>query len=102
MAALELAAAESAVTVAVQALAIASRGAVQATEAHRIVERKYEGGLATVAELLEAQATEMGAHLAEAKARYDVIVARGTLARVRAEDLAMLASALDAAAATRE
>jgi outer membrane protein len=102
MAALELAAAESAVTVAVQALAIASRGAVQATEAHRIVERKYEGGLATVAELLEAQATEMGAHLAEAKARYDVIVARGTLARVRAEDLAMLASALDAAAATQE
>jgi len=102
MAALELAAAESAVRVADQALAIASRGAMQATEAHRIVERKYEGGLATVAELLEAQATEMGAHLAEAKARYDVIVARGTLARVRAEDLVMLASALDAAAATRE
>ncbi len=102
MAALELAAAESAVVVSVQALAIAMRGALQATEAHRIVERKYEGGLATVAELLEAQATEMGAQLAEAKARYDVIVARGTLARVRAEDLAMLASALDAATATRE
>lgn len=102
MASLELAAAESALDVAEQALAIASRGAVQSTEAHRIVERKYEGGLATVAELLEAQATEMGAHLAEAKARHDVIVARGTLARVRAEDLATLASALDAAAATRE
>jgi outer membrane protein TolC len=102
MAALELAAAESGLRVAEQALTIAARRAVQATEAHRIVERKYEGGLATVAELLEAQATEMGAHLAEAKARHDVIVARGTLARVRAEDLAMLASALDAAAATRE
>lgn len=102
MAALELAAAESAVTVAVQALTIASRGAVQATEAHRIVERKYEGGLATVAELLEAQATEMGAHLAEAKARHDLIVARSTVARMRGDNLVTLASALDAAAATRE
>jgi outer membrane protein TolC len=102
MAALELASAESAVRVATEALTIAQRGAVQAAEAHRIVERKYEGGLATVAELLEAQATDLGAQLAEAKARYDLIVARGTLARVRANDLATLAAALDAATAIRE
>lgn len=102
MAALELVSAESAVRVATEALTIAERGAVQAAEAHRIVERKYEGGLATVAELLEAQATELGAQLAEAKARYDLIVARGTLARVRANDLATLAAALDAATTIRE
>lgn len=94
---LERASAASAVAVARQAVTIAARGAMQAGEAHRIVERKYEGGLATIAELLEAQATELAARLAEAKARHDLIVAQGTLARATGADLATLASALDAA-----
>lgn len=102
MAALELAAARSTFTVATQALTIATRSVVQASEAQRIVQRKYEGGLATVAELLDAQATAMGAHLAEATARHDLVVARGTLARVRAEELDTLAEALDAATIWKE
>lgn len=102
MAALQLASAKSAFVVATYALTIATRSVTQATEAHRIVQRKYEGGLATVAELLDAQATEMGAHLAAAKARHDLVVARGTLARVQAEDLDTLSAALDAATIRKE
>lgn len=101
-ASLELAAAESAVRVAEQAVAIAARGATQAAEAHRIVERKYDGGLATVAELLDAQATDVGARLAEAKARHDLIVAIGTQLRLRGGDLSTLARTLDASATNRE
>lgn len=101
-ASLELASAESGLRVAERAVAIAARGAAQAAEAHRIVERKYEGGLATVAELLDAQATDLGARLADAKARHDLIVAVGTLARVRGADLSTLAQALDASAINPE
>ncbi len=101
-AALELAAAESHLAVAQRALEIAARSVEQSAEAHRIVERKYEGGLATVAELLEAQATELGARLGEANARYDVIVAACTLARAGGADLAPLIAALDASALNPE
>ncbi len=59
-AALEVQSAEVAVTVASRGLTIASHAVAQATEAHRIVGRKYEGGLAAVTELLDAQATELG------------------------------------------
>lgn len=101
-ASLELAAAESGVQVAERGVAIAARGAAEAAEAHRIVERKYDGGLATVAELLDAQATDLGARLADAKARHDLIVAVGTLARLRGADLSTLAKALDASAINPE
>lgn len=101
-AALEVSAATGRRDVAEQAHAIAVSGVEQASEAHRIVERKYEGGLATIAELLEAQATELGARLAETRARYDMIVAAGTLRRASGADLISLATALDAAASTRE
>jgi outer membrane protein TolC len=101
-AALELASAESGVRVAEQALAIATRGTAQAAEAHRIVVRKYDGGLATVAELLDAQATDLGAQLGEAKARHDLIVAIATVARLRGSDLSLLAQALDASATNPE
>ncbi|MDX2207879.1 MAG: TolC family protein [Gemmatimonadales bacterium] len=102
MAALQLASAQSAFRVASHASTIAARSVAQASEAHRIVQRKYEGGLATVAELLDAQATEMSARLAEAKARHDLVLARGTLARVQAEDLDPLAAALDAMTVWKE
>lgn len=101
-AALEGSAAKSRLEVAHRALAIATNGVLQAAEAHRIVERKYEGGLATVAELLEAQATELGARLGEARARYDLIIAACTHARAIGADLAPLIAALDASALNPE
>ncbi len=61
--------------VALLRLDIAERSVTQATDAHRIVNRRYEGGLASVTELLDASATETHAATMFAKARYDVIVA---------------------------
>lgn len=49
--------------------------AVQATEAHRIVTRKYEGGLASVAEVLDAFAAETEARLMLLTARHGVLTA---------------------------
>jgi outer membrane protein len=74
-AALEDAQSRSAVDVALARLAIAERGVSQATDAHRIVARKYEGGLAAITELLDASTTEVQARLAESAARYGVITA---------------------------
>ena len=56
-------------------LAIAERAVAQSVEAHRIVARKYEGGLATVVELLDAAAAETGAALAFSNARFATISA---------------------------
>jgi outer membrane protein TolC len=64
-----------ALTVALARLTIAERAATQSAEAHRIVGRKYEGGLATVAELLDAQAVETRSALAVTEARWGAIVA---------------------------
>lgn len=61
--------------VALSRLAIAEDAVAQAAEAHRIVSRKYEGGLATVVELLDASAVETATRLRHAAARFDLIVA---------------------------
>ena len=61
--------------VAMATLRIAARAVQQAGEAHRIVTRKYEGGLATVTELLEASALETRARVEHGAARYRVISA---------------------------
>jgi outer membrane protein TolC len=47
--------------------------AAQSREAHRLVEKRYAGGLVTVAELLGAETAATGAALAEAAARYTLI-----------------------------
>lgn len=60
--------------VALTRLEIAERAVAQSAEAHRIVARKYEGGLASVAELLDAQLVDTQSALAFAQARYTVIV----------------------------
>lgn len=99
---LEAVAAERALAVARLAVASTTRGAAQAVEAHRIVARKYEGGLATVAELLDAQATALGADLAASRARHDLLLALATLRHVRGADLMPLAAQLDAAMSTPE
>lgn len=61
--------------VALERLAIAERALGQSTEAHRIVSRKYAGGLATVVELLDAQATETQTALGLVEASSGTIVA---------------------------
>ena len=65
----------TALLVALQRLSIAEQGAEQAAEAHRLVTRRYTGGLATAAELLDAQATETASALALSHARFAVITA---------------------------
>lgn len=87
---LEAAQAENARTVALARLEIAERGAAQAAEAHRIVTKKYEGGLATVLELLDAAAQETHARLTLSTARYQAIVAEAERLRDTGRDPAAL------------
>lgn len=65
----------TALVVALARLAIAERAVAQSAEAHRIVGRKYAGGLATVAELLDAQAMETSSALSFSQVRWGTIVA---------------------------
>ncbi|MBX6331732.1 MAG: hypothetical protein IRY91_07785, partial [Gemmatimonadaceae bacterium] len=74
-AALEVTAAERHLRVALTRLEIARRSEEQAAEAHRIVSRKYDGGLATVAELLDAADAEMRTRLGRSSARYETLIA---------------------------
>lgn len=74
-ASLEEAAAANAWDVALERLRIAGAAVDQSTEAHRIVARKYEGGLAGVVELLGASTAETEARLRESAARYSAVVA---------------------------
>ena len=77
--------------VALKRLGIAERAVTQSAEAHRIVARKYEGGLASVAELLDAQTAETGSTLAFAQSRYAVIIAAADRRRAVGSDPATLA-----------
>ena len=61
--------------VALTRLDIAERAAAQSAEAHRIVSRKYDGGLANIAELLDAQAIATQSALALSQARWATIAA---------------------------
>ncbi|HEX9166866.1 MAG TPA: TolC family protein, partial [Gemmatimonadales bacterium] len=61
--------------VALATVAIAERAVAQSAEARRIVARKYEGGLATVTELLEANALETRSRLERSAATYRALVA---------------------------
>ena len=72
---LELEQTRVALTVALARLEISERAVTQSAEAHRILARKYEGGLATITELLDAQAVATGSALARSQASHDAIVA---------------------------
>lgn len=61
------------VTLTLQRLDLAAQAAAQSAEAHRLVEKRYAGGLATVAERLGAEAAATGAALGHAAARFEVI-----------------------------
>jgi len=91
-AALELTRATEALEVALARLDIAARGADQAAEAHRIVARKYEGGLASITELFDAAAIETGSRLSHAAARYDALVAAAESRRAAGQDLGPIAA----------
>jgi outer membrane protein TolC len=91
-AALELTRANEALQVALARLEIAARGADQSAEAHRIVARKYEGGLASITELFDAAAIETGSRLAHAAARFDALVAAAESRRAAGQDLGPIAA----------
>jgi outer membrane protein TolC len=86
--------AENARRVALARLEIAERGARQSAEAHRIVTKKYEGGLATVTELLDAAAVETQSGLSLTHARWAAIVAEAERRRALGHDPAGIADYL--------
>jgi outer membrane protein TolC len=75
MAAVELEHTRAELAVALQRLGIAERAGTQSAEAHRIVARKYAGELATITELLEAQAVDARSAVELSHARFAVIAA---------------------------
>ena len=89
---LEVEQTRTALGVALAHLLIAERAVAQSAEAHRIVGRKYEGGLATVVELLDAQAAETQSALALSHSRWGVIVAAAERRRALGLDPATLAA----------
>jgi outer membrane protein TolC len=92
---LEMERAESGRRVALTRLAIAERGAKQSEEAHRIVTHKYEGGLATALEVLDAAAVETTSRLALSHARHAGITAAAEQRLVRGLDPGSLADRLE-------
>ena len=89
---LEIEQTRTALSVALTRLDIAEQAAAQSAEAHRIVGRKYGGGLASVVELLDAQAAETRSVLALSEARWSAIVAAAERRRALGLDPASLAS----------
>jgi outer membrane protein TolC len=88
---LEVERAETVRAVALARLDIAESAVGQSAEAHRIVARKYDGGLATVTELLDAAAVETQSGLGVALAVYEAIVAEAQRRQARGLDLRALA-----------
>lgn len=78
--------------VAAARVGITRRAVQQSAEAHRIVTRKYGGGLATIVEALDAAALETQARLQDAAARRDLILAIADWRRVHGLDPAALAA----------
>jgi outer membrane protein TolC len=76
--------------VALATVAIADRGVAQSAEARRIVARKYEGGLSTVTELLEANALETRSRLERSAALYRAVVAAAALRQALGGDVSEL------------
>lgn len=76
--------------VAIAQLGIAEVSVTQGAEAHRIVAKKYAGGLATVAELLGAAAVETQTRLGLSEASYHAIVADAAARQAAGADLMVL------------
>ena len=93
---LEMRAAETRVAVALARMDLAERAVAQSIEAHRIVTRKYEGGVASITELFDAAAAETGARLAFADSRYQAILAAVDRLRARGGDVSTIVTLEDA------
>ena len=83
---LEVEQTRTALQVALARLAISERAVAQSAEAHRIVARKYEGGLAGVAELLDAQAAATQSALGFSQARWSAVAAAAERLRALGKD----------------
>ena len=93
----------TALAVALKRLEIGERAVAQSAEAERIVSRKYEGGLATIVELLDAQSVETQSALSLSQARWSAIVAAAERRRAISLDPATLAALDDSSTmATRD
>lgn len=90
-AALDVEQTRNALRAALARLDIAERSVQQSAEAHRIVARKYEGGLATITELLDAAAVDRRSALTLSAARYAVLTAGAERLRALGRDPAALA-----------
>ncbi len=77
-------------------LEIAERAVTQSAEAHRIVARKYDGGLATISDVLEASAIETQSRLGLSFARYQLLVTVAERRQALGSDPSFL-TALDSA-----
>lgn len=99
---LELKESAVAVDVGLARLEIAQRSEQQSADAHRIVARRYAGGLATIVELLDAAAAETATHLAEAGARYALINAIAARERAVGADLSALQTLDGGSVASRQ
>ena len=97
---LEAARTREALQVALLQLEIAERAVTQSTEAHRIVWRKYDGGLSTISELLEASAIETQSRLGLSFARYQLLVTAAERRQALGSDPSFL-TALDRASTPR-
>jgi outer membrane protein TolC len=84
--------AANALEVARARMTITERAVSQSSEAHRLVIRRYEGGLATAVELLDAAAMETAVRLSYAEARYQAIVALAMRRRATGRSLDVLTS----------
>jgi outer membrane protein TolC len=84
---LEAAQADEQLRAALERLGIAERAVEQSAEAHRIVSRKYAGGVATVVELFDAVAAETDSRLGFAQGRFDVIAGATAWRQSRGLDL---------------
>lgn len=93
---LENARTREALQVALLQLEIAERAVTQSAEAHRIVARKYDGGLSTISELLEASAIETQSRLGLSFARYQLLVTAAERRQALGSDPSFL-TALDSA-----
>lgn len=93
-AALERRSADEAIAVALARSAIADTAVTQSAEALRIVRKKYDGGIATVSELLDASAAETQSRLMRSDARFRYLVAAAARLRAWGADPAAL-GALD-------
>lgn len=80
------------VTVALERLEIAHGSLAQAAESHRIVSRRYDEGLATIAERIEAGALETRIRLEMVSLRQEIVSSLAKLALLEGRDPSALVS----------